>query len=210
MDRAASIDGDAPAVHVGEGGSNPTAALFRKKEWWVDEVSLDFAQHFIEAHHYAAGGSNTRVYTHGLYPRNHFWENECVGVAWWIPPTKTAARAAYPLNWKGVLALSRLAILPGIPANACSFLIRHSMRLIDRAIWPCLLSYADTWRGHTGAIYKAAGFREAGMTKPERVYVLDGRMVARKAGQRTRTHAEMLALGCECVGAFPKIRFIHP
>lgn len=131
-------------------------------------------------------------------------------MAWWIPPTKTAAKAAYPANWKGVLALSRLAILPGVPANACSFLIRHSIQLIDRTLWPCLLTYADKWRGHTGAIYKAAGFREAGMTKPERVYTKDGRMMSRKAGPKTRTHAEMLALGCVCEGSFPKARFIQP
>lgn len=73
MKRATSIDGDATTIQVGEGGSSPTVALFRKADWWVDEVSLAFTQAFIEHHHYSEGGSNTRVYTHGLFPRGYFW-----------------------------------------------------------------------------------------------------------------------------------------
>lgn len=194
---------------VTDSGSNPTTPLFRKSEWIVDGIDLEYAQEMVRKHHYSKGGSNTAVYTHGLFPRAAFWQSECVGCAWWLPPTKTAAMAAYPKDWNGVLALSRLVILPDVPKNACSFLIRHSMRLIDRRRWPCLLTYADDWRGHTGAIYRAAGFEECGKTKPERVYVRNGRMVSRKAGPNTRTHSEMLAIGCECVGAFSKTRFRH-
>lgn len=83
------------------------------------------------------------------------------------------------------------------------------MRLIDRKRWPCLVTYADTWRGHTGAIYKATNWTEAGLTKPERTYVVGGRMVARKAGPNTRTHKEMLELGAVCVGSFAKHKFVH-
>lgn len=193
-----------------QGGSIPTSPLFHKADWEVRTVSLSTVQHLVRLHHYMAGGSNTAVYRHGLFRRDSFWETECAGAAWWIPPTKTAAQSAYPENWRGVLALSRLVIIPGVPANACSFLIRHSMRMIDRKVWPCLLSYADTeWRGHTGAIYLAAGWKEDGWTKPERLYVRNGVVVSRKAGPKTRTHAEMLALGCELVGTFRKKRFIH-
>lgn len=197
------------ANQLGDGGSMPTSALFRKKDWRVADIGLEFAQRFIKQHHYAAGGSNTRVYTHGLYPRGWFWESECVGVAWWIPPTKAAALAAYPSNWQSVLVCSRMAVLDEIPCNAESFLLAHSIRLIDRDRWHCLLSYADDWQGHRGTIYKAAGFTESGKTKPERCYVKDGRMGSRKAGPHTRTHAEMLALGYACVGRFAKTRFIH-
>lgn len=191
------------------GGSIPTPTLFRKSDWWVKPVSLEKCQSLVRSLHYSRGGSNTAVYCHGLFPREAFWEAECVGVAWWLPPTRTAAESFDKELWKGVLALSRLAIRDDIPKNAESFLIRHSMRLIDRKRWPILVTYADTWRGHTGAIYKAAGFVECGMSKPERRYVKNGRMVSRKSGPRTRTHAEMLAMGCECAGAFSAIRFMH-
>lgn len=206
--RVESSDSGTLAAQARGGGAIPTSTLFRKSDWWVDVVSLRRARKLVRRYHYSGGGSNTRVYCHGLFPKDWFWESECVGVAWWLPPTKSAAMS-FDENWNGVLSLSRLVIAPEVPTNAASFLIRHSMRLIDRDRWPVLVTYADSWQCHQGTIYKAAGWREVGRSKPERRYVKDGRMASRKAGPKTRTHAEMLALGYECVGAFSAIRFEH-
>ncbi len=175
-----SIIGDAPVVQTGEGGSNPTVTLFHKEHWRVAQISLCAAQEFTRKHHYSKGGSNTRVLCTGLFPIGYFWEREVVGITWWIPPTKEAAKHA-----------------------------DDSMRFLDRKRWPVLLSYSDDWQGHKGTIYKAAGWTFAGKTAPERCYVKDGRMRSRKAGNRTKTHAEMLAIGCVCVGSFSKSRWIH-
>jgi len=209
MTRVGSADSGTLDVQSRGGGATPTPALFRKADWWVADVSLEKCQQMIRDLHYSRGGSNTAVYSHGLFPRGWFWESECVGVAWWLPPTKTAAQSFDKENWRGVLALSRVALLDEIPKNAESFLIRHSMRLVDRKRWPILVSYADTWQGHSGTIYRAAGWTECGKSKPERRYILNGRMVSRKAGPKTRTHTEMLALGAECVGSYSAIRFVH-
>ncbi len=207
--RATSIMSDAPAYQAGDGGATPTVALFRKQDYEVREVSLAFAQEFTRLHHYSKGGSNTRVLTTGLFRRGRLEESEAVGITWWLPPTKSASMAHAPSNWNTVLACSRLAILDEVPCNAESFLLRHSMRFINRKRWPVLISYADDWSGHKGTIYKAAGWTESGKTAPERVYTLNGRMVSRKAGPKTRRHDEMLALGCVCEGSFSKTRWIH-
>jgi hypothetical protein len=61
------------------------------------------------------------------------------------------------------LQLARLVVVPDAPKNAASFLLRHSMNLIDRERWPVLLTYADTGEGHTGAIYEATGWRFDGL-----------------------------------------------
>jgi hypothetical protein len=179
----------------------------RKTEWEVLSVDIRTARTLVEAEHYARGASNTATYLHGLYPRGSINPSDCVGVAWWIPPTKNAANATYPANWRGVLALSRLVIAPGVPKNACTFLLSRSRKAINRILWPCLVTYADTWRGHSGAIYKADNWEYVGLTKPERTYVIGGRMTARKAGGHTRTHSEMLALGAECIGSFAKHKY---
>lgn len=197
-----------PISQSDRGGSIPTSALFRKGEWWVKDLGHESGRAMVRSLHYSHGSSNTRVYCHGLFPRTAFWEQQRVGVALWIPPTKSAAQS-FSENWQGVLSLSRLVIDNAIPKNAESFLIRHSMRLIDRERWPTLITYADTWQGHDGTIYKAAGWTECGMTKPERTYQINGRMVSRKAGPKTRTHSEMLAIGAVCVGKFSRIRFKH-
>jgi len=181
----------------------------RKTEWAVLPVGIATARRMVEKHHYAAGASNTATYLHGLFTVGGVMDEYCWGAAWWIPPTKSAALATHPENWQGVLCLSRLVILPGIPKNACSFLLARSRKAIDSTRWPCLVTYADDWRGHTGSIYKADNWIYAGKTKPERTYTIDGVMTARKAGPVTRRHADMLALGATMVGAFAKHKYVY-
>ncbi len=178
----------------------------RRSDWEVRTVDLAVAQELVRQHHYSRGGANTATYMHGLFRKGSDW---CEGVAWWIPPTKTAANATYPDNWRGVLALTRLAIAPEVPKNVASFLLGASMRLIDRGKWPCLVTYADEMQGHTGAIYRATNWEYCGMTAKEATWFLNGRMVARKAGPKTRTKAEMEAIGAEMVGRFAKHKFRH-
>lgn len=182
--------------------------LLRKADWDVRPVGIAAARLLVERYHYAAGASNTATYLHGLFRAGDFMDASCVGVAWWIPPTRSAALATYPQRWTGVLALSRLVIAPGIPKNACTFLLARSRSQIDAGKWPCLVTYADDWRGHTGGIYRADNWEYRGKTKPERTYQIRGVMMARKAGGNTRSHAEMIALGAEMVGAFAKHKFV--
>lgn len=180
----------------------------QKADWTVRDVSIAVARRLVEREHYAAGASNTAVYIHGLFHAGDIFDEQCLGVAWWLPPTRSAAEATYPINWKGVLSLSRLAICSEVPANACTFLLARSRKLIPASIWPCLVTYADEWRGHTGAIYKADNWRYVGKTKPQRTYQINGRMIARKTGPKCRTHAEMLDLGAVMVGSYAKHKFV--
>jgi hypothetical protein len=179
----------------------------RKAQWEVRVVSIGVARRMVEGNHYARGASNTATFLHGLFRAGEIFDEQCQGVAWWLPPTRPAAEATYPKRWRGVLCLSRLVILPETPRNACTFLLAKSRRLINSKLWPCLVTYADEWQGHTGAIYRADNWSYCGKTKPQRTYLINGRMTARKAGPTTRTHAEMLALGAEVVGSFAKHKY---
>jgi hypothetical protein len=207
-DCVGSADGGTPSDQLGGGGSIPTSTL-RRGEWWVNAIDLELASDLVRAWHYAKGGPNTATYLHGLFRRGGFMACDCMGFAWWIPPTRTAAEATYPEQWQGVLALSRLAVAPDAPKNAASYLLARSRRLIDRARWPCLVTYADTAQGHTGAIYRADNWEYRQLTSPERMYRRNGRMIARKAGGHTRTHAEMIEMGCEQYRSEGKHKFVH-
>ena len=206
----------APATQPETNGSNMSPALrketpldfggrLRKEDWTVREVSRAMALPLIEEHHYARGAANTATYLHGLF---RVESDALEGAAWWIPPTKGAALASYPENWKGVLALSRLVVAPGVPKNAATFLLARSVKLIDKDRWPCLVTYADEWRGHTGGIYRASNWVYLGKTKPERTYVLNDRMISRKAGPKTRTHDQMINMGAVMVGSFSKHKYV--
>lgn len=179
----------------------PTNPL-RSKDWLVRPIAPMVGRALIARYHYAGGASNTVVACHGLIHR----ETHAVkGVTWWLPPTRKAA-AAHWGDPDAVLSLSRLVILPDVPTNAASFLLMRSVALLPER-WPCLVTYADTERGHTGRIYKAAGWEDRGLSDPTPVWVdVDGRRVARKS-TRSRTNAEMAELGHVFLGYFVKHRF---
>ncbi len=79
--------------------------------------------------------------------------------------------------------------------------------MIPKSRWPVLITYADQWRGHDGGIYRASGWTYEGLTNPEATYTIGGVMTARKAGGKTRTHGEMLALGAVFEGRHAKHKF---
>ena len=182
----------------------PTGDL-RKENWTVREISLDIARDLVKRYHYARGGSNTAVACHGLFHRDY--DDECYGVTWWLPPTRSAAKATYPDDPNGVLSLSRLVIHPGAPRNAATFLLARSVKMLDPR-WTCLVTYADTWQGHTGGIYRAANWKYVGLTKPKWVYVRDGRMMGPKRGPKTLSREQMLANGFEALGRFAKHKYV--
>lgn len=185
----------------------PSGPILRKADYMVKTVPLAVCQEKVVKYHYARTGSNTATFRHGLFLKSA--PEKCIGIAWWIPPTKSAALANYPKDWKAVLVLSRLVVDPGVPKNAASFLIMQSVKLIRLdSRWEYLLTYADEWQKHSGAIYKATNWTPLGKTTPEATWIdADGRMVARKAGPHTRTKAEMLALGHKMIGRFSRHRF---
>ena len=211
MNKHRGLDGEALQVEQSGFDSHEVhqyEGRLLKGEWEIKSVGLDIARRIIEDEHYAKGASNTATYLHGLWRKGSIWEQDCVGVAWWIPPTKSAAFATYSENWQGVLALSRLAIKPDVPKNAATFLMAGSRKLIDRKRWPCLVTYADTWQDHIGTIYDADNWTPVGFTKPEAVWVLNGRMISRKAGPKTRTKSEMEKLGAQMIGRYPKRKYV--
>jgi len=178
----------------------------RKGDYAVVPVSITAAERLVVAEHYARGASNTATYLDGLVTRSA--PTRLLGVAWWLPPTRGAAEATYDGDFRLVLALSRFVIVEGVPKNAASFLLARSARGIRAdGRFRCLVTYADEAVGHVGTIYRAAGWEYLGLTAAERRYLdADGRQVARQA-TKTRTRAEMEALGYRYVGSFRKHKY---
>lgn len=178
----------------------------KKSEWEVRAVGIDEAREIVENYHYAHGVSNTATALHGLFKKDEWFPPVCYGVAWWIPPTRAAVAAWYADPDK-VLTLSRLVIIPDVPKNAATFLLMRSVKMLPER-WECLLTYADTWQGHSGRIYHAAGWEYLGLTEAKPIFMVNGRMRATKAGPRTRTYEEMQSeLGAVMLGKFSKHRF---
>lgn len=179
----------------------------RAAEWVVRDADPASSRGLVVSHHYAKGASNTWVYLHGLFFKGM---PDLFGVAWWLPPTRVAAESVNKDDWRRVLSLSRLVIAPGVPANAASFLLGRSVRLIKQVgRFSTLLTYADEAQGHTGAIYKAANWHYVGRTKPSVRWVdpTTGRQVSPKA-TTTRTKTEMYASGFVQLAPSCKHKFV--
>lgn len=181
--------------------------MVRASDYEIRSIPVSTARAFVSQHHYSGGMSNTGTHLHGLFARG---SDELLGAACWLPPTRVAAETVDKENWRRVLSLSRLAIRPDVPKNGASFLMAGSRRIIEREQkWVALVTYADLFMGHTGAIYRADNWEYAGLTKPQPRWEDEaGKQVAKKA-TRTRTKAEMEALGYRMVGSFQKHKFIR-
>lgn len=184
----------------------------RKGEWAVARVPLSTCHRLERAHHYARGGSKAGI-GYGLFHADA--PLACVGVAHYNMCQREQGDLAWPPTahgggWREVWTLHRLAIAPDVPRNACTFLIARSSRLIARDAGACcLLSYADTRMGHTGAIYRGANWEYTGLVRGDKTWIdpATGRQVAQRRGNRTMTDAEMRALGYEDCGYWPKHRY---
>lgn len=178
----------------------------KKHEWRVDVCSLKEAQDLVRDYHYAKGGSNTAVYTHGLY---RVADNKLVGVAWWLPPTKVACESVNKQEWKRVLSLTRMVMIPGVPKNACSFLLSRSVKMIKKdGRFVSLVTYADEAQGHKGGVYKASNWQYVGRTGPYVKWLTsDGTQVSAKA-TKNRTKSQMEALGHKKAGSFYKHKYV--
>jgi hypothetical protein len=175
-------------------------------DWEVRTCPLADAQAFIRLYHYARGGSNTAVYVHGLFRKG---EEALYGVAWWLPPTRVACESVDKERWKQVLSLTRMAVSPRCPKNACSFLLARSTKMIfkDRR-FVALVTYADESQGHHGGVYRAAGWQYIGRVGPyPRWLDAAGKQVAQKA-TKNRVKAQMEALGHVKVGSFYKHKYV--
>lgn len=187
----------------------PEGPVARRADYDVTGVDHASAADMIKAYHYARGCAGTSTVRHGL---RRCVDGVLVGAALWMPPTAGAAKAlaarllADEARHREVLVLSRLVVAPNMPANAAGLLLGGSTREVWRdSRWNLLVTYADTSEGHVGTIYRATGWVFDGETEPQPRYTVDGRMVARKA-TRSRTHAEMLALGATRTSTV-KLRF---
>ena len=190
----------------------------RAADYAVRFVELhEMGKVFIEIWHYSKSAGKTSIYRHGLYHRlDELTQIGPYGIALWHPAMRNIGKGL-DCEDNEVLSLSRLAIEPGLPTNAASFLLGRSMKLIDRERWPVLVTYADTRMGHTGAIYKATNWRCDGEVPGGTQWKApDGSLRGVKrpinpvTGGRTQvSDCVMVEAGYVKLPPSPKIRFVH-
>ena len=183
---------------------NPEENL-RSSSFYVQPCPLADAQSLTRAYHYSKGGSVSAIYTHGLYRRS---DSMLMGIAWWTPPTKDTAMTVNPVDWRRVLNLSRLAVVPEAPRNSASFLLGKSIRLIQKdARFLSLITYADEAQGHNGGIYRATNWLYMGRVGPHQRWE-DPANGNRQVSNVHKNSQLMYAAGYIQVSSFYKHKYI--
>lgn len=178
-----------------------------KRAWKVAPLSFDKASMLIKTYHYSRSHSKQDVALHGLFLIQDDYNALPYGVCWWIPPASPSVARYCSEDFAGVLSLSRMALTPDAPRNAASFLLSRSIKLLPER-YHTLVTYADTWQGHTGGIYKATNWHYDGLTDKKPVYVdNEGAVVSTRRGDKT-TSIESMNEQYILLGHYPKHRFI--
>lgn len=184
----------------------PLRTRFYAREWYVAETNLAAARELVHRYHYSGSASPQGVYLHGLFLRGDF---QCYGVAWWTPAMAGTVNRYNPGGFKTTLMLHRLVVHPSVPTNGASFLLGGSIRLIRAdGRYELLVTYADTWRNHTGAIYRATNWCYEGVTDAYTIWLDEnGKLKSKRDGLAGRNHitaGELEAAGCTAVGQYAK------
>ncbi len=211
----------------------PEGPVARRADYLVAPIPLEVAREAVRQSHYSKSAGNTAVYAHGLLRRTSPEGGDVVGAALWQPPPAGAAK--WVSRWveenaerqtacppSRVLSLSRLVVAEGEPQNAAGMLLGASVKLIARDRKYCaLVTYADSWQGHAGTVYRATGWTFAGETEPLEVWTdprtgqvvsvvsgLEGR--SERGFRRTtkRSRRDMIEAGFESQGKHAKLRFV--
>lgn len=209
-----------------------------REDYKVRPITHAEAQRLCELHHYAGGAGRVSQYDHGLFHGDEMvgaavWMlpagvhvgaaviEDLLRIAAEEEDLRTFARIEKtPDAGKRVLALSRLVVAPGEEQFAAGILLGRSLSLVEQMqklpgksppyAASAAVTYADSYRKHTGIVYKATNWKLAGESAPQSVWVdAQDRLVSRKLFNHTRTYAQMEALGYRMVGRFAKLRYVR-
>ena len=144
---------------------------YPKPHYSLIPITAASLRRLCERYHGYGGAGKVFAFTFGVVE-----EGRVVAAYGWSPPPPGAAKSVCPESPGGVLALSRMVACPKEERRLrhISTPLRKQMRQsIDRSRWPVLLTYSDESLGHTGHVYKCAGWEKTRRVKT-RAYVENG------------------------------------
>ena len=148
------------------GISKVSSIKYKLNSLTFKEVSKDEADKFLYTWHYIHHGR------HGL-DLGYYLADCLVCVARFTSPHRQEIATAIGYKQNEVLELSRLCVQPQYhaPNLLSNFLSKCVMYVKVNAKIKCLVAFADTSYGHTGAVYKASNWTLHSMVAPNYYYV---------------------------------------
>ena len=215
MTSAVSVEASTASVLEARPGASPRAALhetqFGPKDVLVHPLPTRVARDMCRRHHYLGSYPGGAVLNFGISVTNMLLGFAVLGVG---PPN--AHRFFEGADRRQVLCLARFWLDGRLGHNAESRTLSIIVRLLRRhqSTAKALVAYSDPSVGHTGVIYRAAGFLYLGQSDATPLYRLpDGslhhsRTLGHKYGSRSLRHFESHGVHLELVAQEPKLIYV--
>ena len=190
---AGSVLAARPDIHQAGGGANPTSALINctPKDILVSPIPHQLAKKVCEGEHYLGSFPGGAVLSLGMFVGYRLLGVAVLGVG---PPN--VHRIFRGARREQVLCLARFCLDDQLPRNSesrtLSVILRHLRR--HQSTVKAIVAYSDPAAGHTGAIYRAAGFYYLGPSDSTPLYTLSSggkyhsRTLSSLYGTRSRRH----------------------
>jgi hypothetical protein len=162
--------------------------LEKVRSFDVRLITIQEATTIIKEWHYSHSTNGLLVsYCFGLFFQEHLIGSMIYGHLGMANVWKKYAKQK-----EDVIELRRLACIDDTPKNTESYFIGKTLRWLKKNTpIKVVVSYADTFHGHAGTIYKASNFKHVGMTSPGKVILdSDGRTFHDKAIRTTYVNAK--------------------
>ena len=213
---AASVAGGTAPVQGAGAGSTPSAALhtsptFRPKDLDIRPVSSVAARRVCQHNHYLRSYPGGAILNFGI-----FADSSLLGVAVLGVGPANAHRLFSGAERQQVLCLARLWLDDRLGRNCESrtlaIILRHLRR--DQETIKALVAYSDPAAGHTGCIYRAAGFLYLGRSDGTPVYRLpDGsvrhsRSLSQTFGTHSRKHFQAHGVPLQVIPQPAKLTYV--
>lgn len=216
MTSAGSVQAARPATRRAGGGATPTPALrdartLRPRDILVRPVPHSVARAICERHHYLHSYPGGGVLDFGVFAGSALLGVLVLGVG-----PSNIHRLFRDARRGEVLCLARLWLDDRLGRNSESRVLGIVLRALRRSQSriKALVAYGDPGAGHSGVIYRAAGFAYVGLSQGTPLYRLEGsiphhsRSFSAVFGTRSQSHFAANGLRLERVPQTPKVTYI--
>lgn len=177
----------------------------RPADYDLRRITLAQAKDIILEHHYSHSAPSAATLCFGLFSKEAL-----IGAAVFRPAAWGVSKNLRPENPQSVLGLSRFVLVPNTPYNTASYFLSGCIRQIKQnPAFGILVTFADTWQGHNGCIYKASNWKFEGVTPPQEVWTLNGKLIGKRKGKTSETSKMLLDAGAIFHGKFSKLKFTY-
>ena len=142
------------------------------KEYTIKKVERNQIKSFMEKWHYSHNINGLIAdYCFALY-----YHDTMIGAIIYGRMAMANQWKKYGENAQDVIELRRLACIDDTLRNTESYFIGHTLKWLKKnTSIKIVVSYADTFHGHQGIIYKASNFKYVGKTSKGRIIMYKGK-----------------------------------